>query len=213
VEDINITIEPGEKVALVGKMGSGKSTLLKLTLGFHSPTEGALLLSDTDIHQLDPRDIRRNATYVSQDVQILSGTVRDNITLGAPMVSDEQIRHAAGLAGLLEFIQQHPDGFDMQVGEQGNALSGGQRQALCLARAMLKQAPLLLLDEPTSGMDSTAEQHFKDYLQGLNAEVTLVLVTHKSNMLSLVDRLILVNEGKVIADGPRDEVLRSLAGS
>lgn len=213
LKSISFQINPGEKVGIIGKMGSGKSTLLKLIQGLHFPTEGALMLSDTDIHQLDPRDIRRHAVYVSQEVQLLTGTLRENLTLGAPLASDEQIRAAAASAGLLEFIQQHPEGFDMQIGEQGTSLSGGQRQALCLARAMLKPAPLFLLDEPTSGMDSTAEENFKAQLQQLSNAETLLLVTHRSTMLSVVDRLILVHDGQILADGPRDEVLNSLDGA
>ncbi len=213
LKNIRIAIRPGEKVGIVGKMGSGKSTLLKLAMGFHSASEGAILLSDTDIHQLDPQDIRRDTIFVSQDAQILSGTVRENLTLGQPLATDQQIREAAKKAGLLEFLQQHPEGFDMQVGERGSALSGGQRQALVLARALLSPAPLLLLDEPTSSMDSTAEANFQQYLASLGEDTTLLLVTHKSNMLAVVDRLILINEGQVVRDGPRNEVLAALAGS
>lgn len=210
---MNFSIQSGEKVGIIGKMGSGKSTILKLIMGFHYPDDGSILLSDTDIHQLDPQDIRRNSTFVSQDAQILSGTIRDNLTLGHPLASDQQIREAAKISGLLEFVQQHPEGFDLQVGERGSALSGGQRQTLLLARAVLSQAPLLLLDEPTSSMDSTAELHFKRHLENLSDDTTLLLVTHKANMLTVVDRLVLVNDGKILADGPRDQVLQTLAAN
>lgn len=212
LKNASFSIQPGEKVGIVGKMGSGKSTILKLAMGFHYPSSGAILLSETDVHQLDPQDIRGNTLYVSQEAQILSGTVRDNITLGRPLASDEEIRAAAEVSGLLDFVQQHPEGFDLQVGERGQALSGGQRQALVLARAILHNAPLLLLDEPTSGMDSTAEQRFKHYLQSLGSDSTLLLVTHKANMLAVVDRLILVNEGQIVSDGPREQVLQGLMG-
>jgi ATP-binding cassette subfamily C protein LapB len=213
IKKISFSILPGEKVGIVGKMGSGKTTIQRLCMGFPSPAEGTVLLSQTDIQQLDPQDVRRNAIYVSQDVQLFSGTIRENIALGAPLASDDEIRRAAEISGLLDFIDLHPEGFDLQVGERGGLLSGGQRQALALARALINEAPLLLLDEPTSGMDSTAELGFKQHLEAFSREKTLVLITHKANMLTLVDRLIVVNDGQIIADGPRDEVLKALAGS
>lgn len=213
IKKISFSIQPGEKVGMVGKMGSGKTTIQRLCMGFHSPAEGTVLLSQTDIQQLDPQDIRRNAIYVSQDVQLFSGTIRENIALGAPLATDDEIRRAAELSGLLEFINLHPEGFDLQVGERGSLLSGGQRQALALARSLINEAPLLLLDEPTSGMDSTAELGFKQHLEAFSGDKTLLLITHKPSMLTLVDRLIVVNDGQIVADGKRDEVLKALAGS
>ena len=212
VKQVSFTIAPGEKVGLIGKMGSGKTTIQKLCMGFHRPTEGTILLSQTDINQLDPQDVRRNTIYVSQDVQLFSGTVRENITLGAPLATDDEIRGAAELAGLLGFINQHPDGFDLQVGERGGLLSGGQRQAVALARALINEAPLMLLDEPSSGMDSTAEMAVKQHLEQFCQDKTLLLITHKTNMLTMVNRLIVINDGQVVADGKRDDVLRALAG-
>lgn len=212
IKQLSFTIEPGEKVGLIGKMGSGKTTIQKLCMGFHQPTEGTILLSQTDINQLDPQDVRRNAIYVSQDIQLFSGTVRENITLGAPLATDDEIRSAAELAGLLDFINRHPEGFDLQVGERGGLLSGGQRQAVALARALINDAPLMLLDEPTSGMDSTAEMAVKQHLEQFCQDKTLLLITHKTNMLTMVNRLIVVNDGQVVADGKRDDVLRALAG-
>lgn len=212
IKQVSFTIAPGERVALIGKMGSGKTTIQKLCMGFHQPSEGTILLSQTDINQLDPQDVRRNAIYVSQDIQLFSGTVRENITLGAPLATDDEIRGAAKLAGLLEFINQHPEGFDLQVGERGGLLSGGQRQAVALARALINEAPLMLLDEPTSGMDSTAEMAVKQHLDQFCHDKTLLLITHKTNMLSMVNRLIVVNDGRVVADGKRDDVLRALSG-
>jgi ATP-binding cassette subfamily C protein LapB len=212
IKQVSFTIEPGEKVGLIGKMGSGKTTIQKLCMGFYRPSEGTILLSQTDINQLDPQDVRRNAIYASQDVQLFSGTVRENITLGAPLATDDEIRGAAALAGLLDFINQHPDGFDLQVGERGGLLSGGQRQAVALARALINEAPLMLLDEPTSGMDSTAEMAVKQHLEQFCQDKTLLLITHKTNMLTMVNRLIVINNGQVVADGKRDDILRALAG-
>lgn len=212
IKQVSFSILPGEKVGLIGKMGSGKTTIQKLCIGFHQPAEGTILLSQTDLNQLDPHDVRRNVIYVSQDVQLFSGTVRENITLGAPLATDDEIRRAAELSGLLSFLDQHPEGFDLQVGERGSLLSGGQRQAVALARALINEAPLLLLDEPTNGMDSTAELGFKQHLEQFCRDKTLLLITHKTNMLTLVDRLIVINDGQIVADGKRDDVLKALAG-
>ncbi len=212
LQNINFNIEPGERVAIIGKMGSGKSTLLKLIMGFYQPAEGNILVSGTDINQIDPTDLRRNITYVPQDIALLSGTIRENIVLGTPLASDEAVLQAATISGLLEFVNQHPEGFDLQVGERGRNLSGGQRQAVAIARAFITHSNLLLLDEPTNTMDSTAEQIFKQHLIDSMKDETMLLVTHKASMLPVADRIIVVNEGQIVADGPRDEVLNALAG-
>ncbi|MFT7684755.1 MAG: ATP-binding cassette subfamily C protein LapB [Candidatus Azotimanducaceae bacterium] len=211
LKDIRFTINPGEKVAIIGKMGSGKSTLQRLIMNFYQPSEGNILISGTDIAQLDPTDLRKNISYVPQDISLLSGTIRENIVMSAPQASDEDVLQATKISGLSDFVNRHPEGFDLQVGERGSNLSGGQRQAIALARALIVDCPMLLLDEPTNAMDSTAEFEFKNYL-ATQAEKTLILITHKSSMLSLADRLIVLNEGQIVADGPRDEVLQSLRG-
>lgn len=212
IKGVNLDINTGEKVGIIGRMGSGKSTLQKLLMGFYAPQEGSILMAGTDINQLDPTDLRRNITYVPQDVVLFDGTIRENIVMGAPLADDAAVLRAAELAGLAEFVNQHPEGFDLQVGERGANLSGGQRQAVAIARAFVVASPLLLLDEPTNSMDSTTENLFKSRLQQYASDKTLLLVTHKTSLLSLVDRLIVMHEGQVVADGARDEVLRSLAG-
>ncbi len=213
IRDISFHIRSGEKVAIIGRTGSGKSTLQRLIMGFYEPTAGAILISGTDVNQIDPTDLRRSISYVPQDVLLFSGNIRDNITLGSPLATDESILESVELAGMSEFVNQHPQGFDMEVGERGGSLSGGQRQGITIARALVTKAPILLLDEPTSAMDNSTESVLKSKLTPYLKDRTLILVTHKSSMLSMVDRLIVLHGGKVVADGPRDEVLKALAGS
>jgi ATP-binding cassette subfamily C protein LapB len=212
VSKVSFTVDRGEKIAIVGRMGSGKSTLQRLILNFYQPDEGAILIEGTDIQQIDPTDLRGNIGYVPQDIMLFSGNVRDNITIGTPEANDASVLWATKLCGLDEFINQHPQGFDLQVGERGINLSGGQRQAIAIARALLNDPAILVLDEPTNSMDNTTELNFKDRLKQILSEKTLILVTHKSSMLTLVDRLIVLNEGKVVADGPKSDVLKALSG-
>ena len=181
-------------------------------MGFYPPADGTILVSGTDINQLDPTDLRRNVIHVPQDTQLLSGTIRENIVMGFPQADDETVLRAAELSGLSEFVNQHPDGFDMQVGERGGLLSGGQRSAVVLARAFIQEAPILLLDEPTSAMDNTSENRFRTHLQQFASDKTMILATHKTTMLALVERVIVLNEGQIVADGKRDDVLSALAG-
>lgn len=212
LKQVSFHIQAGERVGIIGRIGSGKSTLAKLILGLYQPDGGNILLDDVDNRQRDPVEVRRYIGYVSQEVELFFGTVRDNIVMGAPYVEDEVILQAAQLAGVTEFISQHPLGFDLPIGERGAGLSGGQRQTIALARALLLNPPLLLLDEPTNAMDNRAEELFKarlfPYLEGK----TLLLITHRMSLLSLVDRLIVLDEGKVVAIGKKDEVLQALAG-
>ena len=212
VSDGSFTIMRGEKVAIVGPMGSGKSTLQRLIMNFYQADSGSILIDGTDIQQLDPTDLRGIIGYVPQDIMLFNGDVRDNITIGAPHADDSSVLWATELAGLDEFINQHPLGFDLQVGERGINLSGGQRQAIAIARAMLGDPSILLLDEPTNSMDNTTEVNVKDRLTDIIREKTLILVTHKTAMLALVDRLIVLNAGRIVADGPKGDVLKALSG-
>lgn len=213
LNNVSFKIKDGEKVAIIGRTGSGKSTLQKLILNYYSPQEGSLLVSGTDLNQIDPSDLRRNISYVPQEISLFNGSVRENIVLGTPLATDEGVLEASRLAGILEFMNAHPEGFDLNVGERGTNLSGGQRQGIAIARAIINRAPILLLDEPTASMDNTTEQIFKQNFTDYIQDRTLILVTHKASMLSLVDRLIVLNDGKLLADGPREEVLRALAGA
>lgn len=210
VSNINLCIEPGEKVAIIGRIGSGKTTLERLLLGLFQPQQGSIRLDDTEISQINPMNVRRNIGCVPQDVTLFFGSIRDNIALGRPQISDAEVLSAASRAGVTGFTQQDPAGLERQIGEGGQQLSGGQRQAIAIARAFLGNPQVLVLDEPTSSMDNRSELYIKRQLQSLSASQTLVLITHKMGMLNVVDRLIVMEKGKIIADGPRDEVLERL---
>ena len=210
LDGVSFRVTPGERVALIGRVGSGKSTIQRLVLGLYEPTAGEVLLDGVDVRQLDPADVRRNIAYVSQDVLLFHGSLRDNIAFGLPFADDAAIVAAADVAGLLEFVNRHPRGFDMPVGERGESLSGGQRQAVGIARAVLHNAPLLLLDEPSSAMDFSTEAHVTHRLAAFAQGKTVLLVTHRTSLLSLVDRVIVIDNGRVVADGPRERIMQAL---
>jgi ATP-binding cassette subfamily C protein LapB len=210
IEGMSFKIQPGERVALIGRIGSGKTTIQKLLLGLYQPADGAVLLDGIDLRQLDPADVRRNTGYVSQDVTLFFGSLRDNIAFGMPYADEQAILAAAETAGMLEFVNRHPSGFDMPVGERGELLSGGQRQSVGIARAVLHNAPLLLLDEPTSAMDFSTEAQITRRISEFAQNKTVVLVTHRTSMLALVNRVIVIDGGRVVADGPRDRIMEAL---
>tara|TARA_R110000796_G_C14567752_1_gene435491 strand:- start:3182 stop:5353 length:2172 start_codon:yes stop_codon:yes gene_type:complete len=212
LRDVTISIKAGEKVALLGRIGCGKSSLNKLVLGFYQPTAGAVLLDGIDIRQLDPLQLRRHIGYVPQDVSLFSGTLRDNIVAGggSDRVNDEELLKALNIAGLQSLVNSHPRGVDLQVGERGQALSGGQKQSVAIARALVHDPAILLLDEPTSSMDNASEEAFKKCLGNVAQGKTMLVVTHRTSLLSLVDRIIVMDAGKVVADGPRDTVVEAL---
>jgi ATP-binding cassette subfamily C protein LapB len=210
LSEISFTIKPKEKVAFIGRIGSGKSTIEKLILGLYEPSEGAILLDGTDIRQVDPVDLRRNVGYAPQDVVLFFGSIRDNIVMGSPFATDAAVLKAAETAGVAEFVNRHPAGYDLPVGERGEGLSGGQRQSVTIARALLLEPPILILDEPTNAMDNSTEEQFKAKLSTTLTDKTLLLVTHKSSLLSLVDRVIVMDQGRLIADGPREQILDAL---
>jgi ATP-binding cassette subfamily C protein LapB len=210
LDRLNLRIRPGERVAFIGKLGSGKSTLLKLLLNLHAPASGSVLVDDLVTTQLDPLSLRRQLGYVPQDVTLFHGSVRENIELGRPHGGDAALLDAVRVACLDQTLTQLPAGLATQVGERGELLSGGQRQAVAIARAVLNRPPLLLLDEPSSMMDPATEQRLIAQLRALEG-TTLLLVTHRMAMLPLVDRLVVMDRGRVVADGPRDQVLRALA--
>lgn len=209
---VSFRITPGERVALIGRIGSGKTTVEKLVLGLYEPTAGSILIDGVESRQWDPAELRRDIGYVPQDVVLFYGSVRDNIVLGAPGADDAMVLRAAEQAGVSEFVNRHPSGFAMQVGERGDGLSGGQRQSIAVARACLLQPPVLLLDEPSNAMDNRSEEQFKARLAEQLLGRTLLLITHRASLLSLVDRVIVLDGGRVTADGPRDLVLAALAG-
>lgn len=208
--NISLHMAPGERIGIIGRSGSGKSTLARLVMGFYTPDEGQVLLDGLDLRQLDVADLRHQVGYVAHDLPLLSGSLRDNLTLGARYVSDARMLEVAEMTGVSELARQHPQGFDRPVGERGQLLSGGQRQAVLLARALLLDPPILLLDEPTSAMDNTSEEILRNRLHTWAQGKTLLLITHRSSMLSLVDRLIVLDNGHIVADGPKEAVIEAL---
>jgi ATP-binding cassette subfamily C protein LapB len=211
IEGMSFKISAGERVALIGRVGSGKSTIQRLMIGLYQPHEGAVLVDGIDLRQLDPADVRRNSAHVAQDVTLFYGTLRDNIAFGMPWADDSAIVAAAEVAGLTEFVNRHPRGFDMNVGERGESLSGGQRQSVGIARAVLHNAPILLLDEPTSAMDFSTEAQITSRMGHFVHNKTVVLVTHRTSMLAMVTRVMVIDGGKIVADGPRDRIMEALA--
>ncbi|MDV5168061.1 type I secretion system permease/ATPase [Photobacterium rosenbergii] len=210
LQSVSLTIKPGEKVAVIGKIGSGKTTLQRLLMGLYQPSSGAIRFDNTDINQFHPHSLRQQVGCVPQDNALFFGSIRDNITLGSPQASDEDIDKACRHAGVNLFTQHEPSGLNRQVGEGGQYLSGGQRQAVTIARAMLNQPKVLVFDEPTSQMDSQLERHIKRTLKSFDKQHTLILFTHKTSMLECVDRLIVLDKGHVVADGEKDTVLQKL---
>ncbi|MCK5890007.1 MAG: type I secretion system permease/ATPase [Methylococcales bacterium] len=210
LDNVSFNIKAGERVAFLGRIGSGKSTIEKLILGLYEPQEGSILIDDTDIRQLDPTDLRKQIGYVPQDISLIFGSAKDNITIGARYADDKAVLAAAEIAGVTDFINKHPSGFDLPVGERGLALSGGQRQSIAIARALLLKPPMYVLDEPSNSMDSSTEEAFKRrFADHLNHQ-TLLLVTHKASLLTLVDRLIVMDGSKVMIEGPKEKVLNAL---
>ncbi len=211
LNNLSFKIKTGDRVAIIGRVGSGKSTLGKLLLKLYTPTEGTILLDGTDYKQINPDDLRQQIGYVPQDIVLFYGSVRDNICVGAPFIQDSALLKAAEVAGVASFTNNHPKGFDRQVGEKGAELSGGQRQAVALARALIMDPNILLLDEPTSAMDDNNERQIKTRLNNyLTEKNTLILITHKISMLELVNRIIVMEDGKIIADGSKEAVLNAL---
>ncbi|OCR24743.1 ABC transporter [Pseudomonas syringae] len=207
---INFKVRSGERIGIIGRSGSGKSTLARLMMGFYEPDEGQLLLDNLDLRQLDIADLRQQIGYVAHDLPLLAGSLRDNLTLGARYISDTRMLEVARITGVDELALRHPQGFDRPVGERGQLLSGGQRQAVLLARALLLDPPIMLLDEPTSHMDNGSEDVLRQHLYELMPGKTLLLVTHRMSMLTLVDRLVVMDSGRIVADGPKDAVIEAL---
>ena len=209
LKDINITIKDGEKVAILGKIGSGKSTLLKLIMNLYEPDNGSVLIDGVDTRQIDPVDLRKSMGIVPQEPFLFMGSIKDNITIGEQFVTDEELLKVSRIAGLHEFLDKHEAGFDLIVGERGEGLSGGERQSVTLARALISNPNIIMLDEPTNAMDKQAETAFINKLEEIIKDKTLVLVTHKTSLLKLVDRVIILENGKVVADGTKEEIFKT----
>src|SRR5690606_12133384 len=202
-----LEIKPGEKIAILGRNGAGKSTLLQLLSGMQTPAQGKVKLDGIDLTLIDPSDVRRDMGLLNQNSQLFYGSIRENLTLGAPLATDQQILEDLQIAGALNFVQEKQEGLDHIILEGGGGFSGGQRHALLLARLLIRQPKILLLDEPTAAIDDVAEKQLIDHLKGYLAHRTLVVATHRRAVLELVDRILVVNDGKIVMDGPRDQIL------
>jgi ATP-binding cassette subfamily C protein LapB len=213
LDEVSFVIEPGERTAILGRNGSGKSTIIRLLTGVYEPTEGAVLADDTDIRQIRPSDLRANIGAVLQDVCLFSGTIRENIALGLPAIGDADVLEAARISGVHEFVGASEAGYDRVLTERGEGLSGGQRQAIALARALAGKPSILLLDEPSSALDTQAESQLIARLDAATRGRTLLIVTHRTSMLRLVDRVIVLDRGRVVIDGRRDEILRAMTAA
>ena len=212
IRNVSFVIEPREKVAIIGRIGCGKSTIQKLILGLYEPDSGQILVDGIDIKQIDPADLRKNMGYVSQDIMLFRGTVKDNITFRATHASDGAMIRAAQISTTAEFIKKHPRGYEMPIGERGQGLSGGQRQSIGIARAFLIDSPVMLMDEPSNAMDQITEARLLENLQDALKDKTSLMVTQKMTLLKIVDRVIVMNDGKIFIDAPKAEALKQLQG-
>ncbi len=210
LDNISFKINAGERVGFIGRIGSGKSSIEKLMMKLYEAQEGSILIDGTDIRQIDPSDLRRQIGYVPQDISLMFGSVKDNITLGSRFADDASILRAAEISGVTNFVNKHPAGFDLPVGERGSALSGGQRQSIAVARALLLSPPIFIMDEPSNSMDNSTEEVFKQRFSEQLKSQTLILVTHRASLLTLVDRIIVLDGSKIVADGPKATVLEAL---
>lgn len=212
LKNISFKIKAGERVGIIGQVGSGKSTLSNLLMGFYDASSGSVFIDGLDIKQIDPVDLRQNYNFVPQEVTLFSGTVRDNITLKSPHATDAEIVKAANFGVVNTLTDRHPLGMDLQVGERGYNISGGQRQSIALARAFISDSPIVLLDEPTNSMDYNTEVKVIENLKEATRDKTTIIITHKPTILSIVDRLLVMDDGSLVMDGPKDEILAKLGG-
>ncbi len=213
LKNVSLRFEPGERVAILGRIGSGKSTILRVVAGLYRPSEGMVDVDGIDLRQLDPGDFRAGVGYVPQDSRLFNGTLRDNVLLGRPGADAYRLASVAKLTGLARVAENHPMGWDLPVGESGGLLSGGQRQLVALTRSLITEPRILLMDEPTSSMDAQSELAFLRQLKDAAKDCTLVMVTHRPAVLELVQRIIVVDAGKVVMDGPKAQVLAALSGA
>jgi ATP-binding cassette, subfamily C, bacterial LapB len=210
LDALSFTINPGEHVALLGRVGSGKSTIARLILGLYPPEEGLIMIDGTDIRQLDPADLRTHVGAAMQESVLLTGSVRENIQLGRPQVPDEELLRVSQISGTHQFMGQIANGYDLRLADRGEGLSGGQKQSIAIARALAGRPPIMVMDEPSSAMDAQTEGALIQRLQEEFKGRTLILITHRPPLLQLVQRIILLDQGKVVSDGPRDNVLKQI---
>lgn len=213
LKNVSFKITAGEKVAFIGRIGSGKSTIAKLILKLYEPQEGSILIDGIDISQIDPADLRKKISYVPQDVHLFRNTIKNNILGSYKFVDDEWMIKCSKISGTDEFVKLHPMGYDMPIGERGSGLSGGQRQSVGIARALINDSKIYLFDEPTNAMDQTTESNILNSLKENLEEKTLLLVTQKMNMLELVSRVIVMNQGEKVLDGDKIEIIKKLGAN
>lgn len=211
LENVSLTIEPGQRVGFIGRVGSGKSTITRLMLGLYEPQEGLVMIDGTDVRQMDPASLRRQIGTALQEPVLLSGSVRENIVLDRPEIDDSEMLRASEVAGAHDFMGRITNGYDLALADRGEGLSGGQKQAISLARALAGAPRILIFDEPTSAMDAQSESQLIERLKREVVGRTLVIVSHRVNLLQLVERIVVVDGGRIVQDGPRDQVLQNLA--
>ena len=213
LHNVSFKIEAGQKVGVLGRIGSGKSTIGKLLMRFYLPQKGSVYVDGKDINQISPHTLRQHIGYVPQHVQLFFGSVKDNIKIGAEHIEDSRIQIVAEMAGVTDFTDRHPQGLDMQVGEMGQNISGGQRQLVALARALLLFPKILIMDEPSSSMDQTTEKALRERLKLIMKDRTVIIATHRSSLLELVDTLMVVDSGQLVAYGSKEQVTAQLNGA
>jgi len=214
LDKVSFKVAPGERIGIIGRIGSGKTTVGRMMVGFYEPHEGRVLIDNVDARQYDPADLRTGIGFVLQDTDLFFGKLRDNIALGKPNATDDEILSAARLAGVEAFAAGHPLGYEMPIAEGGRSLSGGQKQAIGLARVLIRRPKILFMDEPTAHFDVRSEAEFLERLKKLaDGNMTIIVSTHRLSLLSMVDRLLLFEKGRLIADGPRDKVIALLQGA
>ena len=209
LKDLNFKIKAGEKVAILGRMGSGKSTIARLLLGLYEPDVGSILLDGVDLRQIDQADIRRNVGSMLQETWLFSGTVKENIQMGFVQYDDEHVLKVSKISGVDDFVSKNPSGYDLQLRERGEGLSGGQKQSINLARAILHEPNLLILDEPTSSMDAATEKNIIDNLVGWINNRTLIAITHRNSLVRLASRVMVFDGGILVADDTPEKFLGS----
>jgi ATP-binding cassette subfamily C protein LapB len=208
---LTFSVNPGERIGVIGRIGSGKTTLGRLIGRLYLPTAGEFLIDGIDVRQYHPSEVRSAVGIVAQAGDLFSGTIKENLLMAQPEASDEEIIDAAKAAGVDEFVSRHPRGYDMNVGERGTNLSGGQRQAVAIARLLLTKPKIVFMDEPSGSMDLASErQLIKQLKQAFDEKTTLIISTHRYSMLEIVDRLIVVEQGRIVADGPKEQVISAL---
>jgi len=212
LDDVSFTIEAGEKVAIIGRIGSGKTTIAKLILRLYEPDSGTILIDGIDIEQIDPADLRKHVSFVPQDIHLFKGTIKDNIISSERHPHDEDVIRASIISGTYEFVHTHPKGYEMPIGERGAGLSGGQRQSVGVARALLQDSSIMLMDEPSNAMDQTSEKQLIERLKDELKPKTLLLITQKLSLLELTNRVIVMHHAKVLLDGTKEEVTKKLQG-